>query len=145
MKRVLGNPLIWLFALLLVLIFGMTSLGGVFHWLFTELSRPVYQQESFAALVEAHLLLVGVSSLIAVIIGVTAGVGVTRPAGKEFRSLVETLVARGQTFPPVAVLVRAVEVMGFSERRQRGEGFFEWTANGKQKENVGERLMKVGG
>ena len=116
MKRVLGDPLIWLFALLLVLIFGMTSLGGVFHWLFPELSRPVYQQESFAALVEAHLLLVGVSSLIAVIIGVTAGVGVTRPAGKEFRSLVETLVAMGQTFPPVAVLAIAVPVMGFSEK-----------------------------
>jgi len=76
----------------------------------------VYQQESFAALVEAHLLLVGISSLIAVIIGVAAGVGVTRPAGKEFRSLVETLVAMGQTFPPVAVLAVAVPVMGFSEK-----------------------------
>ncbi|AZP51866.1 ABC transporter permease [Rahnella aquatilis] len=116
MKRVFADPLIWLFALLLALIFGMTSLGGLFHWMFPELSRPVYQQESFAALVEAHLLLVGISSLIAVIIGVAAGVGVTRPAGKEFRSLVETLVAMGQTFPPVAVLAVAVPVMGFSEK-----------------------------
>lgn len=116
MKRVFADPLIWLFALLLALIFGMTSLGGLFHWMFPELSRPVYQQESFAALVEAHLLLVGISSLIAVIIGVAAGVGVTRPAGKEFRSLVETLVVMGQTFPPVAVLAVAVPVMGFSEK-----------------------------
>ncbi|MFD3231321.1 ABC transporter permease [Rahnella aceris] len=116
MKRVFADPLIWLFALLLALIFGMTSLGGLFHWMFPELSRPVYQQESFAALVEAHLLLVGISSLIAVIIGVAAGVGVTRPAGKEFRSLVETLVAMGQTFPPVAILAVAVPVMGFSEK-----------------------------
>ncbi|QQN36799.1 ABC transporter permease [Rahnella aceris] len=116
MKRVFADPLIWLFALLLALIFGMTSLGWLFHWMFPELSRPVYQQESFAALVEAHLLLVGISSLIAVIIGVAAGVGVTRPAGKEFRSLVETLVAMGQTFPPVAVLAVAVPVMGFSEK-----------------------------
>ncbi|WP_134705845.1 ABC transporter permease [Rahnella sp. CJA17(1/100)] len=116
MKRVFADPLIWLFALLLALIFGMTSLGGLFHWMFPELSRPVYQQESFAALVKAHLLLVGISSLIAVIIGVAAGVGVTRPAGKEFRSLVETLVAMGQTFPPVAVLAVAVPVMGFSEK-----------------------------
>ncbi len=114
--RVITDPLIWLFALLLALIFGMTSLGGLFHWLFPELSRPVYQQESFAALVQAHLLLVGISSLIAVVIGVAAGVGVTRPAGKEFRSLVETLVAMGQTFPPVAVLAVAVPVMGFSEK-----------------------------
>ncbi|MBU9847778.1 ABC transporter permease [Rahnella ecdela] len=116
MKRVFADPLIWLFALLLALIFGMTSLGGLFHWMFPELSRPVYQQESFASLVEAHLLLVGISSLIAVVIGVAAGVSVTRPAGKEFRSLVETLVAMGQTFPPVAVLAVAVPVMGFSEK-----------------------------
>ena len=114
--RIITDPLLWLFALLLALIFGMTSLGGLFHWMFPALSRPVYQQESFAALVQAHLLLVGISSLIAVVIGVAAGVGVTRPAGKEFRSLVETLVAMGQTFPPVAVLAVAVPVMGFSEK-----------------------------
>ena len=100
LRRVITDPLPWLFALLLALIFGMTSLGGVFHWMFPQLSRPVYQQESFASLVAAHLMLVGISSLIAVVIGVAAGVGVTRPAGKEFRSLVETLVAMGQTFPP---------------------------------------------
>jgi len=115
-RQLITDPLPWLFAVLLALIFGMTSLGGVFHWMFPELSRPVYQQESFASLVQAHLLLVGVSSLIAVVIGVAAGVGVTRPAGKEFRSLVETLVAMGQTFPPVAVLAVAVPVMGFSEK-----------------------------
>ncbi|AEX52893.1 membrane component of an ABC superfamily osmoprotectant transporter [Rahnella aquatilis CIP 78.65 = ATCC 33071] len=114
--RIITDPLLWLFALLLALIFGMTSLGGLFHWMFPALSRPVYQQESFAALVQAHLLLVSISSLIAVVIGVAAGVGVTRPAGKEFRSLVETLVAMGQTFPPVAVLAVAVPVMGFSEK-----------------------------
>ncbi|MCR9000633.1 ABC transporter permease [Rahnella perminowiae] len=114
--RIITDPLLWLFALLLALIFGMTSLGGLFHWMFPALSRPVYQQESFAALVQAHLLLVGISSLIAVVIGVAAGVGVTRPAGKEFRSLVETLVAMGQTFPPVAALAVAVPVMGFSEK-----------------------------
>ena len=113
LRRVITDPLPWLFALLLALIFGMTSLGGVFHWMFPQLSRPVYQQESFASLVAAHLMLVGISSLIAVVIGVAAGVGVTRPAGKEFRSLVETLVAMGQTFPPVAVLAMAVPVLGF--------------------------------
>ena len=57
-----------------------------------------------------------ISSIIAVFIGVSAGVAVTRPAGKEFRSVVETIVAMGQTFPPVAVLAIAVPVMGFSEK-----------------------------
>src|SRR5476651_2847225 len=114
--RWLKDPLPWVTLLLIALVFGMTSLGGLFHWMFPGLSRPVYQQESFASLVQAHLILVGVSSLIAVAIGVAAGVGVTRHAGKEFRSLVETIVAMGQTFPPVAVLAVAVPVMGFSEQ-----------------------------
>ncbi|STQ45607.1 Putative osmoprotectant uptake system permease protein yehW [Ewingella americana] len=114
--RWLKDPLPWVILLLVALVFGMTSLGGLFHWMFPALDRPVYLQESFASLVRAHLLLVGISSLIAVVIGVAAGIGVTRHAGKEFRSLVETIVAMGQTFPPVAVLAVAVPVMGFSEK-----------------------------
>jgi osmoprotectant transport system permease protein len=100
----------------LALVFGMNHLHGLFAAWFPELERPVYQQDSFISLVWAHLLLVAVSSLVAVAIGVSAGVAVTRRAGKEFRSLVETLVAVGQTFPPVAVLAIAVPVMGFSEQ-----------------------------
>ncbi|QQU57862.1 ABC transporter permease [Serratia liquefaciens] len=114
--RWLRDPLPRTFALLLALVFGMNHLHGLFAAWFPDLERPVYQQDSFISLVWAHLLLVAVSSLIAVVIGVAAGIGVTRPAGKAFRSLVETVVAVGQTFPPVAVLAVAVPVMGFSEQ-----------------------------
>ncbi|AGB81659.1 ABC-type proline/glycine betaine transport system, permease component [Serratia sp. FGI94] len=114
--RWLRDPLPWATALLLALVFGMNQLHGLFAYWFPELQRPVYQQDSFISLLLAHLTLVGISSLIAVLIGVSAGVAVTRPAGQEFRSLVETLVAVGQTFPPVAVLAVAVPVMGFSEQ-----------------------------
>lgn len=41
------------------------------------------------------------------------GIAVTRPWGAEFRPLVETIAAVGQTFPPVAVLAIAVPVIGF--------------------------------
>lgn len=115
-QRLLRDPLPWVTGVFLALIFGMSSLGWLFHGLFPDLDRPVYLQDSFARLVWAHLLLVGISSLIAVCIGTLAGIGVTRAAGKEFRALVETLVAMGQTFPPVAVLAVAVPVMGFSEK-----------------------------
>ena len=40
----------------------------------------------------------------------------TRPKGREFRPLVETIAAVGQTFPPVAVLAIAVPVMGFGQK-----------------------------
>ncbi|XBS71029.1 ABC transporter permease [Acerihabitans sp. KWT182] len=115
-RRILVDPLLWCLLLLMGLMFGMPRLGAVFSWLFPALDRPVYLQDSFASLAWAHLQLVLMSSIIAVLIGVGAGIGVTRTAGREFRPLVETLVAVGQTFPPVAVLAVAVPVMGFSEQ-----------------------------
>lgn len=112
MKR-LRDPLLWLTALFLLLLVGLPHSQAIFSGLFPELPRPVYQQESFVRLALAHFWLVGVSSLVAVAIGVGAGVMVTRSWGTEFRPLVETIAAVGQTFPPVAVLAIAVPVMGF--------------------------------
>ena len=85
----------------------------VFSALFPDLERPIYEQQGFATLVGAHLALVAGASVIATLIGVTAGVYVTRPQGHEFRRMVETLSAMGQTFPPVAVLALTVPVIGF--------------------------------
>ncbi|KFC09187.1 membrane component of an ABC superfamily osmoprotectant transporter [Trabulsiella guamensis ATCC 49490] len=107
------DPLLWLIVLFLALLWLLPRSGPLFHALFPQLPRPLYQQESFLTLTLAHLWLVGVSSLAAVILGVGAGILVTRPAGREFRTLVETIAAMGQTFPPVAVLAIAVPVMGF--------------------------------
>lgn len=84
----------------------------LFSALFPQLPRPVYQQESFLALALAHFSWWG-SRAVAVIIGMGAGIVVTRSWGTEFRPLVETIAAVGQTFPPVAVLAIAVPVMGF--------------------------------
>lgn len=112
----LQAPLPWAGALLLAAIFGMTSLRPLFVAGFPQLDRPIYLQDSFWSLTEAHLLIVFVSSAVAVVIGVLAGIGVTRRAGHEFRSLVETVVAVGQTFPPVAVLAIAAPLMGFGAR-----------------------------
>lgn len=111
--RRLVDPLWWLIAAYVALLIWLPHSSAFFGWLFPEQSRPLYQQESFVTLTFAHFLLVGVSSLIAAATGVALGVAVTRPAGAEFRQLVETIAAAGQTFPPVAVLAIAVPVMGF--------------------------------
>ena len=108
------DPLLWGIVLLIGLNSGMAHMGRLFSALFPELSRPVYQQDSFWSLTLAHVSLVAVSSLIAVLIGVSAGLLVTHRGGREFRSMVETITAVGQTFPPVAVLAVAVPLMGFS-------------------------------
>lgn len=114
--RVLRDPLLWLLALFIALLIGLPYSEPLFHTLFPEQPRPLYQQAGFVALTLAHGKLVVISSLAAIVIGVGAGVLVTRPAGREFRPLVETLAAMGQTFPPVAVLALAVPVMGFGEQ-----------------------------
>ena len=111
--KVLRDPLLWLSAMFVALLLALPYSAPLFSALFPELPRPVYQQESFISLTLAHCWLVALSSLAATVVGVGAGIAVTRPSGHEFRPLVETIAAMGQTFPPVAVLAIAVPVMGF--------------------------------
>lgn len=107
------DPLFWLIVLFVGLLTLLPLSGPLFSLVFPQLPRPLYLQQSFWSLTLAHGYLVGLSSLIATLIGAGAGILVTRPAGAEFRPLVETIAAMGQTFPPVAVLAIAVPVMGF--------------------------------
>ena len=112
--RVLAkDPLLWSTLLLAFFVFGMNELRPIFAAAFPQLDRPVFTQDTFLALTAAHLELVALSSAAAVVVGVGAGVFVTRPSGREFRPLVERTVAIGQTFPPVAVLAVAAPVLGF--------------------------------
>jgi len=111
--RIARDPLLWTALAFVALMLFMPALKPLFAALFPWLDRPLYEQASFLDLVAAHLALVGGSSGVAVVVGVAAGIFVTRPAGAEFRGLVETVVAIGQTFPPVAVLALAVPAMGF--------------------------------
>ncbi|HUC70548.1 MAG TPA: ABC transporter permease, partial [Stellaceae bacterium] len=71
---------------------------------------------SFLDLFFAHLGLVATASLAAALVGIALAVFVTRPAGREFRTIVDALAAIGQTFPPVAVLAIAVPLIGFGAR-----------------------------
>ncbi len=111
----LRDPLPWALLALIALTIGMPHLKPWFAAAFPELDRPMYEQDSFVELAIAHLKIVGLSSALAILIGVTAGLFITRPGGREFRPLVETLVAMGQTFPPVAVLAIAAPLIGFGD------------------------------
>lgn len=111
--KLLRDPLLWLIVVFVALLLAMPYSSALFSALFPQLPRPVYQQDSFVALTLDHFWLVGTSSLLAIVIGLGAGIVVTRSWGREFRPLVETIAAVGQTFPPVAVLAVAVPVMGF--------------------------------
>jgi osmoprotectant transport system permease protein len=113
LRPLLRDPLPWLAAALLALAFGMPALEPLFAALFPDLDRPLYAQERFSALLASHIAIVAASSAISLVVGVATGLAVTRHAGREFRPLVNTLVAIGQTFPPVAVLALAVPLIGF--------------------------------
>ena len=107
------DPLLWATAAFIALALLMPVLKPVFAALFPRLERPLYEQDSFVDLAAWHGALVGISSLAAAVVGVAAGIFVTRPFGAEFRAMVETVTAAGQAFPPVAVLAIAVPVIGF--------------------------------
>lgn len=98
---------------LLAATFGLPQLRSVFSALFPQLPNPVYEQEGFPALLLGHLEIVAAAGAASVLLGTAAGIAVTRPAGREFRNLLETVAAVGQAFPPVAVLALAVPAMGF--------------------------------
>jgi osmoprotectant transport system permease protein len=113
--RWLREPFCWALAALLLLVFGIGWLKPLFAALFPALERPLYEQDSFWGLTLAHLKIVALSSGFSVTLGLAAGIFATRAGGHEFRPLIETVVAVGQTFPPVAVLAVAVPLVGFGE------------------------------
>lgn len=75
--------------------------------------EQVLHPRSLLVLVGEHLRLVGISSGLAVLVGVPLGIGVTRRSGRDFLPVVDDLTSVGQTFPPVAVLALAVPFLGF--------------------------------
>ena len=114
--RPLANPLLWVGLLFVFLLFRMPALRPFFAWAFPGATPAIYDRASFIELFLAHLALVATASFAAALVGVALAVFVTRPAGREFRTLVDTLAAIGQTFPPVAVLAITVPLIGFGAR-----------------------------
>jgi osmoprotectant transport system permease protein len=110
----LRQPFFW--ALLLsACVLALPHAAPLFGRLFPQLDRPLYNQEPFAWLLWRHMSLVGISSGVSVLVGTAVGIAITRPSGRSFRPLLESVVATSQSFPPVAVLALVVPVVGFGE------------------------------
>ncbi len=73
----------------------------------------IYQRSSLLSLTLSHLGLVAVAGVASTLVSVGLAIFVTRPAGRAFFPLSQTLANIGQTFPPVAVLALAVPILGF--------------------------------
>ena len=114
--QLLVTPMLWLGLLFAALLLRMDELRPILRLAFPGIEPVVYERTSFLALFLSQLGLVATASLAATFVGVSLAVFVTRPAGRDFRAMVNALATVGQTFPPAAVLAIAVPMVGFGAR-----------------------------
>lgn len=111
---------LWLPALLWTGLFGLFAQQGLWtrllSVLFPSARNPVFDREPLLSLALQHLGITAGAGLLVILIGLPLAIYATRPAGAAFRPLLESSVAIGQTFPPVAVLVLALPLFGFGSR-----------------------------
>jgi osmoprotectant transport system permease protein len=115
-SRLLASPVFWVGLFFAALLLRMDALQPLLQRGFPGVEPVVYNRTSFLALFLSQLGLVVVASLSASVVGIALAVFVTRPAGRDFRAIVNALATVGQTFPPAAVLAIAVPMVGFGAR-----------------------------
>ena len=114
--RLLGSPVLWVGLLFAALLLRMDALRPLLERAFPRVEPVIYNRDSFLALFLSQLGLVAAASFAASLVGISVAVFVTRPAGRDFRAMVDALATVGQTFPPAAVLAIAVPMVGFGAR-----------------------------
>jgi osmoprotectant transport system permease protein len=112
----LASPILWVGLLFFGLLLDMDALRPVFAWAFPGVRPEIFDRAGFVELFLSHLGLVIAAEAAAAVVGIALAVFVTRPAGRDFRTLVNVLTTTGQTFPPAAVLALAVPAIGFGPR-----------------------------
>ena len=115
-RRFLASPVLWVGLLFAALMLRMDVLQPLLQRAFPGVEPVVYNRDSFLTLFLSQLGLVAAASLAASLVGVALAIFVTRPAGRDFRAMVNALATIGQTFPPAAVLAITVPMVGFGAR-----------------------------
>jgi osmoprotectant transport system permease protein len=116
MRAAWKSPVLWVGLLFAFLLLDMRQLQPLFTAAFPGVRPEIFDRASFLELFWSHLALVAVASGAATVVGIALAVFVTRPAGSDFRTLVNVAATIGQTFPPAAVLALAVPALGFGPR-----------------------------
>jgi osmoprotectant transport system permease protein len=107
------DPLLWVAACFALVVLGMPYARPLFAWAFPAVDPPVWSGASFLSLWLSHAALVAASCLLSILVAVGLGILVTRGWGRDFRTIVNSVAAIGQTVPPVAVLAIAVPMVGY--------------------------------
>jgi len=116
MRPAAKSPVLWAGLLFVFLLLDMRQLGPLFAGAFPGVQPEIFNRASFTEMFWSHLELVALASGAAAIVGIGLAIFVTRPAGRDFRAMVNAAATIGQTFPPAAVLALAVPAMGFGPR-----------------------------
>ena len=113
-EQLLGWILLILFSIFFtVLITDASFFREIVKNIFPGQKELLYPRASLSQLMGEHLLLVFLSSILALIIALPLGIFITRRKGIDFKTLINDLGAFSQTIPPVAVLALAVPAIGF--------------------------------
>ncbi len=103
--------------ILLVIFIVMSTMPQIFTFLLAPFAKPgqavIYTITPLWKLSMYHFMLAVFVQIAAIILGVSSAIMVTRPWGRDFLPLLNSIASIGQTIPPVAVLALAVPILGF--------------------------------
>lgn len=113
----LGFLIAIVLSFLLFILFAQQDLWRtVLSALFPAQRTALFTRSTLFELAVEHLIIVGSSVGIILLIGIPLGIWLTRPSGRAFLPLASNLLSVGQTFPPIAVLALALPYFGFGLR-----------------------------
>ena len=107
MKKILTKfyrIIVVIFILILGVTFERTGL--------IELLSDPYEYPVILELISQHLYMVSLSMIFATIIGITAGIVLTRPRFRKYAGVCMYIIGLGQTIPSLAVLALAMSFLG---------------------------------
>src|SRR6266850_1560768 len=90
-RRFLASPVLWVGLFLAALMLRMDALQPLLQRAFPGVQPVVYNRDSFFTLFLSQLGLVAAASLGASLVGVALAIFVTRPAGRDFRAMVNAI------------------------------------------------------
>ncbi|MGD7044516.1 ABC transporter permease [Jeotgalibacillus proteolyticus] len=104
-KKLIGNGFRFFIYGLVIAFLVWAIYNQYFSYIFS-------QSSTFFVLLRQHFVLVLVSSVLAILIAVPAGILITRPKFRKAEWLITNIVNFGQTIPSLAVLALMISVLG---------------------------------
>jgi osmoprotectant transport system permease protein len=110
------GPIVALGVFLLWMVFDAAGFGSLLHALVPGAAPVIYPEVPLQTLLAQQLYLVVVSSVIALVIGVSLGVFALSRIGRPFRDVIVNLGSLAQCVPTAAVMALAIPMTGYGAK-----------------------------